>query len=218
MADGLLDWFSELSRDDGVRLHGLMMASVTDNMDLTGLGRVQVSLWGYPDVSPWAKVASPFAGDDYGFYAMPQNGDNVIVGFERGDPNEPVVLGGFWTMSSMPPAGIPQTDPQFKRVLKTPMGHEIELDDMLQTITITTTTDQEIAIGPKAIELTAGKGTAKVTVSTTGDITISGTTQVSVKAPMVSVEAQGSLKLSGSAVSIQATGTCAISGGTVTIN
>jgi uncharacterized protein involved in type VI secretion and phage assembly len=218
MADGLLDWFSELSRDDPLTLHGLMMASVVDNMDLTGLGRVQISLWGYPDVTPWAKVASPFAGSDYGFYAMPQTGDNVIVGFERGDPAEPVVLGGFWTTSAMPPAGIPQTDPQYKRVLKTPKGHNVVLDDMLQTITITTTTDQEIAIGPKEIEVKAGKGAAKVTISTAGEITISGTTQVSVKAPAVSVEAQGSLKLSGASVTIQATGACAISGGTVTIN
>lgn len=218
MADGLLDWFSELSRDTGDKLPGLMLASVTDNMDLTGQGRVQVALLGYPEVTPWARVASPFAGSDYGFYAMPQNGDQVIVGFERGDPTEPIVLGGLWSLAAMPPAGIPQTDPQFRRVLKTPKGHVIEFDDLLQSVTITTTTDQEIAIGPKAIEITATKGAATVTVSITGEVTVSGTSRVAVQAPVVSVEAKGSLKLSGAAVSIEATGTCAIRGGTVTIN
>ncbi len=219
MPDGLVDWFSDLAAGGAAKtLPGLMLAEVKDNVDLTGQGRVQVTLLGYPGVEPWARVAAPFAGDDYGLYAMPQTGDQVVVGFERGDADEPIVLGGLWSLAAMPPAGIPQTDPESVRVLKTPKGHVVELDDMLQTITITTTTDQTVSLGPKAIEVSAGKGAAKVTISTSGEITISGSSTVSVKAPSIAVEARGSLKLSGASVSVQATGTCSVSGGTVKIN
>lgn len=218
MPDGLVDWFSELTSGGDSKLTGLMLAEVKDNTDLTGQGRVQVILLGYPDVQPWARVASPFAGDGYGLYAMPQIGDQVVVGFERGDAMEPIVLGGLWSLAAMPPAGIPQTDPESKRVLKTPKGHVVELDDMLQTITITTSTDQSVSLGPKAIEISAGQGSATVTISTAGEVTISGSTKVSLQAPSISLEAQGALKLSGASVSLQATGTCAVSGGTVTIN
>jgi uncharacterized protein involved in type VI secretion and phage assembly len=195
-----------------------MRAVVKDNMDLMGLGRVQVTLAGYPDVEPWAAVASPFAGSDYGLYAMPQIGDEVIVGFERGDALEPFVVGGMWSAMSMPPAGIPQTDPQYKRVLKTPNGHLFEFDDLEQSITLKTTTDQEITLTPDEIKISVAEGAASITISLAGEVTIKATTQISMSAPAISLDAEGSLKLSGAAVSVEATGTCSINGGMVTIN
>jgi uncharacterized protein involved in type VI secretion and phage assembly len=218
MPEGLLDSLADLGAGAEPKLYGLMLATVADNMDLTGQGRVQVRIPGYPDISPWARVASLFAGDSYGFYAMPQVDDDVVVAFERGDPMEPIILGGLWSLSAMPPAGIPQTDPEYKRVIKTPKGHVVELDDMLQTVTVTTSTDQVITLGPDSIELKAGKGTATIELSTAGQVTIKGTTELSIKAPAVSVEATGSLKLSGASVSLEASGNCSIRGSVVAIN
>lgn len=46
------------------------------------------------DGLPWAPVASIGAGDDQGSYLTPEVGTVVFVGFESGNPDLPVVLGG----------------------------------------------------------------------------------------------------------------------------
>ena len=52
---------------------------VVNNLDLAGLGRVQVRLPWLPELDLWARVAVPMAGMASGTYAMPQIGDEVLV-------------------------------------------------------------------------------------------------------------------------------------------
>ena len=59
-----------------------------------------------PDIEPWASVCAPFAGDGYGLWCMPQVGDIVIVAFENGDIDWPVVVGSVWDAAQQP-AGRP---------------------------------------------------------------------------------------------------------------
>jgi uncharacterized protein involved in type VI secretion and phage assembly len=217
MGDGLFDWVSDLSAPSAPHLNGVFLATVTDNLDLTGLGRVQLSIPALPDVQPWARVAAPFAGDGSGFYAIPQSGDEVLVAFEGGDVDHPYVIGALWSMGSQPPSDLP-TDAVTKRIVKTPLGHTIELDDLEQTVTITTSTDQEITMGVDAIEITAGKGTSKVTIDTLGSITLQAVKDLSLKAPQISIDAAAQLKLSGASVSVQGTGSCTVQAPSVAIN
>lgn len=217
MGDGLFDWVSELSAPSAPKLNGVYLATVVDGWDLMGLGRVKLSIPALPDIEPWARVAAPFAGDDTGFWALPQSGDEVLVAFERDDVDHPYVIGSLWSMNARPPADLP-TDAVTKRILKTPKGHKVEFDDLLQTITITTTTEQEVVIGPKKIEIVAGKGTAKVTIGTDGAIELKSVQQISMSAPKISLDAKATLSLSGSSVSVTATGSCTIQGATVAIN
>ena len=217
MADGLLDWVSETSAPSAPRLVGAFLATVTDNLDLTGLGRVQLSLPAFPEIQPWARVAAPFAGDGTGFYAIPQSGDEVLVVFERGDLDHAYVIGSLWSMSSQPPADIP-TDAVTKRIVKTPAGHVIELDDLEQKVTITTSTKQEVTIAPDSIEISAGEGTATATIGTDGAIKLESIQEISLSAPRISVDAAAELSLSGVSVSIKASGECTIQGSVVAIN
>src|SRR5688500_1641647 len=59
-------------------------------------------------IKPWARVLMPSAGGGAGFYSIPQIGDEVLVGFEHGDPHFPYVLGSLWNGENKVP--MPVTD------------------------------------------------------------------------------------------------------------
>ena len=79
-------------------------APVENPVDPQGLGRVQVSV---PDVlgrgtMAWAMPALPYGGSGKGFFAIPPQGANVWVEFERGDPDYPIWTGCFWDLGTSP--------------------------------------------------------------------------------------------------------------------
>ncbi len=71
---------------------------VKDNVDPDELGRIQVN---FPTlhqepVSFWLRQASPNAGKDRGFYALPEKKDEVLVIFMQGSQDVGVIIGQFW--------------------------------------------------------------------------------------------------------------------------
>ena len=78
------------------------VATVTDNKD--GQGRVQVKFdWQVgASTSEWIRVMSPDAGSsgkvskNRGFVAIPEVGDQVMVGFVHNHPDRPYVMGGLF--------------------------------------------------------------------------------------------------------------------------
>jgi phage protein D len=83
------------------RIPGVVCAVVTD---ITGeTGQVKVTLpWLSPDYeSDWAPVVQLGAGPRSGTMFMPEVGDEVLVGFEFGDPRRAYVLGGILNHSSL---------------------------------------------------------------------------------------------------------------------
>lgn len=73
-----------------------------DNGNLGTLARVKVALpWLSPTyVSDWAPVLQFGAGKQSGAVFLPEVGDEVLVGFELGDPRRPYVLGGIINQST----------------------------------------------------------------------------------------------------------------------
>jgi phage protein D len=73
-----------------------------DNGNLGSLARVKVVLpWLSPTyVSDWAPVLQFGAGPRSGAVFLPEVGDEVLVGFELGDPRRPYVLGGIVNQST----------------------------------------------------------------------------------------------------------------------
>lgn len=90
-----------VSRTDGHRgaplVHGLVCGIVTNNNDPDGKCRVKVTLpWLSPDYeTDWSPVAQAGAGKRSGSMFMPEVGDEVLVGFEFGDPQRAYVIAGL---------------------------------------------------------------------------------------------------------------------------
>ncbi|WP_120285320.1 VgrG-related protein [Rhodococcus rhodochrous] len=216
---------------------GLVVALVTDAHDPIGQGRVRVKYpWLSDDfVSAWARTVQPGAGKDRGAMVVPEVGDEVLVGFELGDPQQPYVLGGLFngvdTPNQQGPVLIdPNSGSVNRRSWVSRRGHRIDLldeDGRTEGITL------DAGAGAVTIGLDA-VGTA-ITVTSSGTVTISGSTGVvldagtgklDLRGTEVSVTAIGTLALDGAAVSmkgkstaeVSATGLCVVKGTPVRIN
>jgi type VI secretion system secreted protein VgrG len=51
----------------------------------------------------WIRTAQSFAGRQYGSVFTPRVGDEVLVVFEEGDPEKPIVVGGVYNGENVPP-------------------------------------------------------------------------------------------------------------------
>ncbi|RMD99109.1 MAG: hypothetical protein D6814_06180 [Calditrichaeota bacterium] len=87
------------------KIYGVAVAIVTGIGEEEKLGQVQVQFpWlSDEDESLWARILTPLAGYGRGFYHLPDIGDEVLVAFEFGDINRPIVLGALWNRSQVPP-------------------------------------------------------------------------------------------------------------------
>ncbi|BFU47452.1 phage baseplate assembly protein V [Krasilnikovia sp. MM14-A1004] len=85
------------TQGEPTRIPGLVCGIVTNNNDPDTRGRVKVALpWLSPSYeSDWARVAQFGAGKKSGGLFTPEVGDEVLIGFEFGDPRRPYVLGGL---------------------------------------------------------------------------------------------------------------------------
>ena len=57
--------------------------------------------------SCWIRVASPWAGARWGGIALPRIGQEVIVDFLEGDPDQPIITGRVYNADQMPPYALP---------------------------------------------------------------------------------------------------------------
>nr|WP_225936296.1 type VI secretion system tip protein TssI/VgrG [Caballeronia sp. NK8] len=57
--------------------------------------------------SCWVRVSYPWAGGGYGGVNIPRIGNEVIVDFENGDPDRPIVVGRLYNAGTMPPWPLP---------------------------------------------------------------------------------------------------------------
>lgn len=57
--------------------------------------------------SAWLRVASPWTGKGWGFVGIPRIGQEVVVQFEDGDPDRPLITGMVWNGESKPPYSLP---------------------------------------------------------------------------------------------------------------
>lgn len=119
-----------MPNDPAARFYGVTIAVVTNVEDDDNLGRVKAK---FPwltdeDESPWARVVTPMAGDDRGFYFLPEVDDEVLVAFEHGDMAFPYILGSLWNGKDKPPEKNDDGENN-KRLIKSRSGHMIIFDD-----------------------------------------------------------------------------------------
>ena len=58
--------------------------------------------------SCWVRVATPWAGSKWGTLNIPRIGQEVVVTFVNGDPDQPLVIGSVYNSTHMPPVGLPE--------------------------------------------------------------------------------------------------------------
>ena len=57
--------------------------------------------------SCWMRVASPWAGNGFGMIALPRLGQEVVVDFLEGDPDQPLITGRVHNATQLPPYPLP---------------------------------------------------------------------------------------------------------------
>ncbi len=59
------------------------------------------------DSSCWVRVTSFWAGKQWGAVHIPRIGQEVVVAFEEGDPDQPIIVGSVYNAEQMPPYVLP---------------------------------------------------------------------------------------------------------------
>ncbi|MBT9494728.1 MAG: type VI secretion system tip protein VgrG [Paucibacter sp.] len=57
--------------------------------------------------SCWVRVASPSAGNGFGMISLPRLGQEVVVDFLEGDPDQPLITGRVYNAAQKPPYELP---------------------------------------------------------------------------------------------------------------
>ncbi len=58
--------------------------------------------------SCWLRVAQVWAGKGWGAFFWPRIGHEVVVVFEEGDPDQPLIVGSVYNAQNMPPFSLPK--------------------------------------------------------------------------------------------------------------
>lgn len=194
----------------GGRLYGLYPASITDIKDPNNQGRVKIALPWAPDMGDgkyeaWARLSTLMGGNNRGSWFVPDVNDEVLVGFEAGDPRRPFVVGALWNGKDSPPETMDGAGNNYKKVLRSRNGVKVTLDDTdgQETLTLETPGGQKVTLkdGPGSIEAQDSNGnsikleSSGITVTTSGKLTLNAST-AEVSAGMLTVNA-GMSKFSG---------------------
>ncbi len=170
-----------------------------------------------------ARMACFMAGKERGAFFLPEVGDEVVVGFEDGDLDTPVILGALWSEDvDRPPGDADNTASNNTRGIVSRLGHKLIFDDTQGSGKITTKSKGELVIelddasaGGKitiktknnlSIVLDDAAGTITAEVNSTNKIEMSST-GVTVKGTSITLEADPSNKITIEAGGITVVGT-----------
>jgi type VI secretion system secreted protein VgrG len=62
--------------------------------------------------SCWVRVATLWGGTQWGMIHIPRIGQEVVVDFLEGDPDQPIIIGSVYNANNMPPYGLPDNKTQ----------------------------------------------------------------------------------------------------------
>lgn len=218
MPQGLVETAAKPRAEEEQQLYSVALARVVNNIDPTGNARVQVSYPWLPGVQVWARVAVPMAGPGRGTWMIPQPGDEVVVAFVNGDEREPVCLGCLWNGLDRPPVISPDAAVNTIAV-RSRGGNDIRLEDAKPpSIKLKSATLQRVTLNPTHIEIRTSDNQSIIVAAVGGNIAVTATTSISLKAPLISLDA-GTIQINSTArTSIVGGAACTILAGLVTIN
>ncbi len=185
--------------------YGLYPGVAENVVDPDGLGRITVKLPWISDTyeTRFAPVAQTYAGDAYGAVWLPEQGDQVMIAFLKGQLSRPVVLGSIYSKVRRPPAS--RSDSEDPKILRTKGGHYLLMEDEQgKRIELTDLTgNNSVVIDSEANSVTV-RADADVTVEAGAGLTLNAQSDITINA--------------GSNVTISASGEVSVSGTTVNLN
>ncbi|GAB4145351.1 MAG: VgrG-related protein [Candidatus Promineifilaceae bacterium] len=203
--------------DAGISWPGVVTAVVTNVDDPQNWGRVKVKFpWMADDAeSAWARVMGIGAGPEAGWYVMPAVADEVLVAFEQGDFDRPMVLGSLWNgQHAIPPEGASGGDQPLVRVWRSRGGHTLAtFDNADNKVEIKSAGGHKVTLDDanKKLILTSGGGLTvtlddngrKIILDSSGDIEISAGGNLKLAATMnMNLEANGQVTVKGAVINL----------------
>ncbi len=173
--------------------HSAIVVGVTDPENR---GRVQVQLNSFDphkDAPVWARVATGFAGPDYGMFVLPGMDEEVLVVFIDGDPSYPVVVGAMWNGRGAPPDDTPGENVQLWS-FNGRNGTRIAID--------------ESSAGSEVVSLETPQGAKVVcTGSQNIEIALNGTDRIIINEGSMEIKSSGMITIDGSSLVVRASNT-----------
>ncbi len=213
----------------GGQVGGVACGIITNNQDPDKLGRVKLSFPWLSDEneSDWVRITALMSGKQMGGFFLPEVGDEVLVAFEHGDMNHPIVIGALWNGKAKPPEDNADGKNNIRKIksrsgheivfddnseekkekleIKTSAGHTIVLDDASgkEKVGIQSKAGHKIllddASGGEKIEIADKSGSNKIVIdSAQKAINIESGMQLKIKSNKVEIEAAASLTLKSS--------------------
>jgi uncharacterized protein involved in type VI secretion and phage assembly len=144
--------------------YGKYRGTVINNIDPLQIGRIQAIVPDFADFvqGTWAMPCVPVAGINTGVFAVPIIGSGVRIEFERGDPDYPIWVGGYWGSAAEVPVLAQSVPPGVPGItIQTPLKNGIVVSDVpgpTGGILIQTTTGATISVSDVGIIIANGKG------------------------------------------------------------
>ena len=162
--------------------YGKYRGTVINNIDPLLIGRIQAIV---PDVSgllpsSWAMPCVPVAGINMGVFTVPPIGAGVWMEFERGDPDYPIWVGGYWGSAAETPKLSNMVLPGVAGItLQTTLKNGIVISDgPAGGILIQTTLGAFILVSDLGITISNGKGAIITMLGPTTDINATALTVI----------------------------------------
>ena len=200
--------------EDAVPLCEEQSATVVDNNDPNGMSRIRVQFpWQKQsnEMSPWIRVATPYAGKGKGFHVIPEEGEEVIIGFENGNAEKPFVLGAMFHGEGKSGHG---GSGNHMKGFETASGNKLQMNDKDGSINLTDKGGANMAFDGAGNAITnanvsktinVGKGGESILkMDSAGNITLDGKTSltITIGASKLEMKADGTINLSGKTVTI----------------
>jgi phage protein D/phage baseplate assembly protein gpV len=183
---------------------GLVRGVVSDVADPDELGRVKVKLPWLADEfsSAWAPVMQLGAGPDSGTFFLPAVGDEVLVGFEHGQVDRPIVIGGLFNGLDKPPTYAHFLDDGrvVGKAIVSRQGHELSFHDADDKSGLTIHVVSSSRVPVVSIGLNATDN--KLVIQSEGNVDVQAEGEINLTGKKITVQAQGDLVLKGAMVKI----------------
>lgn len=203
---------------------GVVTAVVSSVKDPEKKGRVQLKFPWLDDsyVSDWVRTSQIGASSDFGFLFLPEVNTEVLVAFDHGNPQYPIVIGGLYNGQDEAhkfegedvDAGTGAVN---NRSIRSRLKHSLWFNDAEGKGAVTLQTGGDEC----SLVLKAAPDPVTVTINSKGNVEITGAQDVTISADQnmtlkagasLSIQATGDLKLQGATANLQAEGNVAVSG------